>query len=41
MSVFDAASNCALCSMAKPPGPGPEVTNWVSVINFIGIFLDI
>ncbi|XP_076579587.1 uncharacterized protein LOC143315908 [Chaetodon auriga] len=28
-SVFDVASNCALCSMAKPPGTGPDVTNWI------------
>ncbi|KAL7370450.1 hypothetical protein ABVT39_000967 [Epinephelus coioides] len=29
LSVFDVASNCALCSMAKSRGPGPQVTNWI------------
>ncbi|XP_041847384.1 uncharacterized protein LOC121643866 isoform X1 [Melanotaenia boesemani] len=28
-SVFDMDNNCALCAMAKPPLPGPSITDWI------------
>nr|XP_046226497.1 uncharacterized protein LOC124049207 isoform X2 [Scatophagus argus]XP_046226498.1 uncharacterized protein LOC124049207 isoform X2 [Scatophagus argus] len=28
-SVFNMADNCAMCSLAKPPGPGPHLTKWI------------
>lgn len=31
------ANNCAMCSMAKPPGSGPPFTNWVSFL-FLFVF---
>ncbi|KAK7130471.1 hypothetical protein R3I93_019961 [Phoxinus phoxinus] len=28
-SVFDEANNCAMCSLKKPSGSGPPMTNWI------------
>ncbi|XP_049333302.1 uncharacterized protein LOC125801146 isoform X2 [Astyanax mexicanus] len=28
-SGFDSENNCSMCSMAKPPGSGPPMTNWI------------
>ncbi|XP_039469891.1 uncharacterized protein LOC120440750 [Oreochromis aureus] len=28
-SVFDTNSNCAMCSLTKPPGSGPSMMNWI------------
>ncbi|XP_025760895.1 uncharacterized protein LOC102080104 isoform X3 [Oreochromis niloticus] len=27
-SVFDSDTNCAMCATAKPPNPGPSITDW-------------
>lgn len=30
--VLDEANTCAMCATVRPPGPGPPLTDWVSVL---------
>ncbi|KAL3978816.1 hypothetical protein ACER0C_019878 [Sarotherodon galilaeus] len=32
-SVFDSDTNCAMCATAKPPNPGPSITDWIQCDN--------